>query len=158
MWLQYEGFVNMQYVLLKVRNCVIQDAFTHLGRVGAQLRMLLRLFATLVAVNGIEAGAGGSGGFAFVVPFEGPVDVKRADVADGDAVDVLGIHRPDEYAPFIAGADERHTERLGQAAATVAVAEVGRAEAGPADDAQADDVLEELAAVGVGTLARVRRG
>ena len=46
MWLQYEGIVNILYVLLKVRNCVIQDAFTHLGRVGAQPRMLLRLFAS----------------------------------------------------------------------------------------------------------------
>ena len=123
--------------------------FQHLFVVAVDLDVLLRFFAVLMTEDGVKARASRSGGLAFVVPFKRPMDVERANVADRHAVDILGIHRPDQDAPFVARTNQRYAKRLGESAAAVAVAKVGRAEASPADDAEADDVLEELAAVGI---------
>ena len=79
-----------------------------------------------------------------LVAVEGAVHVVRADVGDGDDVDVVRVERADKDTPFIAGADDGDRQRV----LHLAVAEVKRAEArsgnDPGGDAAEHAVIDDV--------------
>ena len=86
-----------------------------------------RVFA-VPAILGQESGPGLGGTGARGVAVEGTKAVVGADVGDGHDVDVVGIDRPNQHAPLVAGAEHAHAERVAHA---LAVAEIERPQARP---------------------------
>ena len=111
----------------------------------------------LPTVLGHQSRPGGQRRFAVMVAVEGPPDVVRADVGDRADLEELGIDRPQQHAPLVAGAD--HADPQGRADGPV-VAEIEGPQPAAQHHAGGHGPLDEVAARDVhvaGTLACGRR-
>ena len=95
-----------------------------------------------IAVFVDQTRAGGQGTGAGGVPMKCAVNVVGPDIGNCDDLDIVGVDRPHQHAPLIAGTDHTDADRVADAAA---VTEVNRAEADTADHTCSHTTAEQVA-------------